>query len=444
MKIAILGAGLSGLSLARFLSEGGVPLESLTLFEGESVPGGLCRSKRIDGFTYDLAGGHILFSKDAGVAQWMRDCAGGDGAFERRRRQTKIRFGERWVHYPFENSLCDLPREVNFECVAGYVQAWHRRSAQSSAPPDDFLGWIRWRFGEGIAEHFMTPYNEKVWKRPLEEIASDWVADRVPDAPIEDVLRAAVGLRTEGYTHQATFHYPREGGFQAITDGVASTLSARIRLDTPVEELLRRGEGWRVNDEEFDLVVSTIPLDRLPALLPETPPEVAEAMTALEYNALVCFLVALDRAQHPDLSWVYLPHHGQGPANRVTYLSNYSPCNAPEGAASLLVEVTCPGSAALPGAELERDTLAGLAAAGLIEPGEVRFTDRSAASHAYVVFDHGHAQRRRAALDWLEAQGLIPLGRFGRYEYDNSDQCVLKARDLARRLLERIDAGHMR
>ena len=36
----------------------------------------------------------------------------------------------------------------------------------------------------------------------------------------------------------------------------------------------------------------------------------------------------------------------------------------------------------------------------------------------------------------MEANGLIPLGRFGRYDYDNSDQCVIKARALARRLLD--------
>ena len=73
----------------------------------------------------------------------------------------------------------------------------------------------------------MDPYNEKIWKRPLEQITSDWVAGRVPDAPIEDVLRAAVGIRTEGYQHQAIFYYPKTGGFQGITDGLARTLAGQ-------------------------------------------------------------------------------------------------------------------------------------------------------------------------------------------------------------------------
>ncbi|MEO0663781.1 MAG: FAD-dependent oxidoreductase, partial [Planctomycetota bacterium] len=318
MKIAILGAGISGMALARFLEQGGVSRDAITLFEAGSKAGGLCHSKTVDGFTYDVAGGHILFSKDAHAMQWMKDEAGGDAAFETRDRNTKIRFEDRWVHYPFENGIGDLPKDATYDCLEGYVRAWHERKTTGSDAPADFKNWIRWRFGDGIADHFMDPYNEKIWKRPLEHITSDWVAGRVPDAPVEDVLRAAVGIRTEGYTHQAIFYYPKEGGFQGITDGLARTLEGRVQLNTPVTSVVKKGEGWAVNDEEFDVVVNTIALTYLPKIVDGMPDEVAEACTELEYNGLVTYLIALDRAEHPNLSWIYLPQVKQGPANRVT------------------------------------------------------------------------------------------------------------------------------
>jgi protoporphyrinogen oxidase len=441
VKTAILGAGVSGLALARFLIEGGLPASDVHLFEASSTAGGLCGSKTVEGFTYDVAGGHILFSKDAAAMQWMKDNAGGDSAFVRRDRNTKIRFEGRWVHYPFENGLGDLPKQANFDCLKGYVEAWHARESSGSSAPSDFGSWIRWRFGEGIARHFMDPYNAKIWKRDLAEISSDWVAGRVPDAPVDDVLKAAIGMRTEGYTHQAIFYYPKEGGFQAITDGLAAQLTQQIRYSTPVSELQRGAAGWRVNGEEFDAVVSTLPLTDLPRWIEDLPDEVAGAMTGLEYNSITCYLVALDRPEHPDLSWIYLPHESQGPANRVTFMSNYSPGNAPEGKTSFLCEVTSPGGAPAPGDELEEQVLAGLVRAGLVRRSEVMFTDCTFSRHAYVVFDHRYHERREVALGWMQENGITPLGRFGRFEYDNSDMCVIKARELAAELLVRAHEG---
>ena len=94
-----------------------------------------------------------------------------------------------------------------------------------------------------------------------------------------------------------------------------------------------------------------------------------------------------------------------------------------------------------PGEEMERDCLAGFVNAGLIEQSEVLFTDRSTVSRAYVVFDHDYDRRRNAALGWLEGQGITPLGRFGRYEYDNSDQCVIKSRALAEKMIPELARG---
>ena len=112
MKIAILGAGVSGLSLARFLVEGGVPADDLTLYEASPVAGGLCRSKTVDGYTYDVSGGHILYSKDKPALDWILQQGGGLERFTSVERHTRIRYGQRWVNYPFENGLGDLPPEA--------------------------------------------------------------------------------------------------------------------------------------------------------------------------------------------------------------------------------------------------------------------------------------------------------------------------------------------
>ena len=68
MKIAILGAGISGVAAARMLAEDG---HDVTVFEKSERAGGLCKSRVVDGFTFYDAGGHIMFSKRQDVMDWM-------------------------------------------------------------------------------------------------------------------------------------------------------------------------------------------------------------------------------------------------------------------------------------------------------------------------------------------------------------------------------------
>jgi len=70
VKTAILGGGLSGLSLARLLHERG---DEVVVLEAEEQYGGLCRSLTENGFTFDIGGSHIIFSRDKEV---LRSCGG--------------------------------------------------------------------------------------------------------------------------------------------------------------------------------------------------------------------------------------------------------------------------------------------------------------------------------------------------------------------------------
>ena len=87
--------------------------------------------------------------------------------------------------------------------------------------PETFRDWIYYTFGKGIAECYMVPYNEKIWKYPTEKMSLHWVDGRIPRPPVDDVIKSAIGISTEGYTHQSVFSYPLDGGIEALVKAIA-------------------------------------------------------------------------------------------------------------------------------------------------------------------------------------------------------------------------------
>jgi len=438
-RIAIAGGGPTGLMMARLLAGDG---HDVTVFEAGHEIGGLCRSRVVDGYTVDLAGGHILFTRDERVSRFWDELFADGGAHTSERKTRILHARDHWVSYPFENALGELPLEHNLECTEGVLRAWLER--QSGAPePADFAAWIHWKMGAGVAKHFMEPYNRKIWKAALDEMGTSWIAGRVPDAPLQDVLRASLGQTTEGYTHQSVFRYPRRGGFADMHERIARPIADRIVLDHRVEHMAPTADGgWLVDGERFDRVVSTIPLHVLPDVVPTMEAGAAQAARKLRFRGVASYLFGVEAEWVSDTSWAYLPHADQGPANRITYLSNYSPENAPTGKGSIMAEVTYADEA--PGIdEAGRMAVArGLGDAGLLDPGALTVTDAHLNRVAYILYDRQFESKRDTVLEWCDGQhGLHVLGRFGRYEYHNSDQCLGRALDLHAALAPELAAG---
>ncbi|MGH9199912.1 MAG: hypothetical protein ACRD2A_01600, partial [Vicinamibacterales bacterium] len=56
----------------------------------------------------------------------------------------------------------------------------------------------------------------------------------------------------------------------------------------------------------------------------------------------------------------------------------------------------------------------------------------------YPVPTHDRVARVREIQSWLAARGVITLGRFGAWEYVNSDQCIHQGLALGRSVAEQM------
>lgn len=66
-RIAVIGAGVSGMTVARLLKG----KAQVIVFEKEDKPGGLIKCRRVNGSLFHTCGGHVFNSKRKDVLDWF-------------------------------------------------------------------------------------------------------------------------------------------------------------------------------------------------------------------------------------------------------------------------------------------------------------------------------------------------------------------------------------
>lgn len=422
MNVGILGGGISGVTLQRFLTH---PSEIL---EKEERPGGLCRTFWKDGFGYDI-GGHILFSKHAHVNALITEILGEN--VNQCRRANEIFFKGRYVKYPFENDLAALDVEDRYECLIGYLQ-------NSYPPPNNLAEWAYHTFGKGIAEKYLIPYNRKIWKMDPAETGLEWVG-RIPKPPMEDVVKSALGIQTEGYLHQLFFRYPLRGGFEKVVQQMIKP-SAPLATGFEIRRIVRRGGGWSVSNGEgsrlYDHLVISFPIHQAVRCFENVPETVVTSVEALRYNSVRIVFLAVNNESLMGKSAVYIPDPSVLP-HRVCYMGFFSPNMVQPGTSSLIAEVT-----ARPGDELDRmsdetlieESVRGLDRVGIIRRNEIIASETRRFEYGYPVYDLNYSANTKRIRAYFNEQGIDLLGRFAEFEYINSDECIHRAMAMAQKL----------
>jgi protoporphyrinogen oxidase len=289
-----------------------------------------------------------------------------------------------------------------------------------------------------MTDLYFRPYNEKVWNVALEELSMTW-SERIPLPPPQDVVRGALGESTEGYLHQLHYHYPLEGGYQAITDAWAKRIApSSMRLSTEVQRIARVVDGVSVTSDAgtsvVDRVVSTVPLPTLLDLVGDVPDRVRDAVASLRINPINVVTLGYRGANIGNYTAVYFAADDYLP-NRVSGPSVFSPRNAPEGHFSLQAEITYqPGERFLDmaDADLVAHVHEGIVAAGMVDPTSIPvFEDVQRLRHAYVVYTKNYEVAVSVVREWAKSLGIELHGRFGSFDYLNVDGCVERSQALA-------------
>jgi protoporphyrinogen oxidase len=286
---------------------------------------------------FDVGGSHVIFSRRRDVIESIISMG---GEWISRERKAFILLNDIFVPYPFETGIYVLPPELRARYGLSIIRALLEYRDER---PRNFMEWIAKTFGHDVAKDYLIPYNEKIWKRPLDQISAYgvYIPSRLPIPSMEDVIKATAGIPVVGCKEQAVFYYPRKGGIVKQWEAAyrrAETLGAKF-VKAEVKEVKTVKDGYVVNDWlKVEKIINTLSLKEVPQIfdLSEDSHKVA---ARLDYNSLVVVGLGLKRSA-PKQHWVYVPDK-RIVFHRYAWISNYGE-DMPPDKASLIAEITVP------------------------------------------------------------------------------------------------------
>ncbi|MBU1999074.1 MAG: FAD-dependent oxidoreductase, partial [Candidatus Omnitrophica bacterium] len=264
-RIIVLGAGLTGLSVAWHLQKSKASCE---IFEKEIEVGGLCRSQKVGGFTFDYTG-HLLHFKNPGIFSFIKKLLGNNLAVHKR--SSWVYFSGRHIPYPFQANLHGLPPAVIKECLLSLIGVL--RNKNNHVIKGNFSDWIDYNLGRGIARYFMRPYNSKFWTIPCDRLSCDWHNNIVPQPSPSQIIEGALGSRAWNLGYNSKFWYPVRGGIEVLPLAIDSQIS-NVHTESEVKGINIRDKRIVTasgKEHKFDYLVSTIPLPELHKLISVVP-----------------------------------------------------------------------------------------------------------------------------------------------------------------------------
>ncbi len=427
-RIVIIGAGPTGLGAGYRLNELGY--DDWVLLEASDRVGGLATSfTDEDGFTWDI-GGHVMFSHydyyDRLVDRLMGD------EYSTLNRDAWVWMEDRFIPYPFQNNIKDLEPQTALECIMGAIEA---SKHAGETQPANFREWIDATMGAGIAKHFMVPYNFKVWATPPELMNFVWIGERVSVVDVEALLRNVLFEKPEKqWGPNSTFKYPLRGGTGFLYEAMRTYVEHKLELNCPVvsvdpdAKVVRTADGrtW-----EYDVLLSTMPLNKLIGGMEGVPEAVTTATGDLVWSGSHIVGIGVDRPAETEKNWIYFPENDV-PFYRVTYLSNYSPyLTANPDQTALLTETSHSTFK-----REDPDTIVDRVIDGLVTTGLMTEEDRErvvarwrcSPAMSYPVPSVDRDAALGTIQPWLRSQDIYSRGRFGAwlYEVGNMDHSAMQ------------------
>lgn len=324
MNTLIVGAGISGLTLAWSLTKQGLPVQ---VWEAHSQPGGAIRTLSKEGYLIE-AGPNSLQNTDPTIGEFIRelglesDYLTADRASARR----YILLGGKPVPTPSSPLSAITTPLLSFGAKLRILrEPWiPKRTSESIESLGDM---VRRRLGPEPLDNLINPMVGGIYAGNPDDLAVKyafpklWKLEQEHGSFIRGAFRKkAAGPKTEIISFKL--------GLQSLPNRISEHLADRVMVNHPLEALELDGSQWIANGQRFDQVILTSPPHHWPKnpILSEIPP--------LHYAPVVSLSIGfrVEDIGHPiDGFGMLIPEKEQRNLLGVLFPSAIFPGRAPHG-----------------------------------------------------------------------------------------------------------------
>lgn len=416
-KYLLIGGGITNLAFAERVGS-----DSLLICEALDDVGGYCQTIKQDGFIWDYSG-HFFHFRHPDIESMLVDYIGRDNV-RTVVKDARIFFRGRWIDFPFQKNIHQLAREDFIDCLVGLFEK------DDGGEPGSFKQMLYQKFGKGISDRFLIPYNEKLYATDLSSLDVNAMGRFFPHADVKEIILNF--RRADNASYNATFTYPRGGAIEYVRALQRFTPSDRIALQEPVVSIDLDKKIARTTKRtiSFDVAVCTAPFPKLLSMC-----GIDYDRSVYSHNKVLVFNLGFDKKGPGKVHWIYFPER-EVCFYRIGFYDNIFDTDR----MSLYVEVGFRSDAVIDQTVVQSTRTQVLA--DLKEQGIV--TDHVLVSEHCVVLDPAYVhitrdsiadvQKKRAE---LAARDVYSIGRYGAWTYCSIEDNIVEARALADQLSRR-------
>jgi len=237
--------------------------------------------------------------------------------------------------------------------------------------------------------------------------------------------------------------YPPEGGFEEIYRAFLPHIP-EVQLESRVVHIDPRAKTASTahgSTFQWQTLVSTMPLAELVKIVDGVPEEVLEAANSLAYLSLRLQLLLIRRPLQTNVQRIYVSDP-EVPPHKIALNHNSSQWLRKRPRHAIMAEVAYSEFKEVDFDEIAPRTITALCNAGILESREdVIWDDQLDVKYAYPVYTHDRLELVGRVREWLGGHDIHTIGRFGAWEYINSDACIVGGLRLADELREQTRSG---